>query len=115
MPEPEQLELIDAHPRLGAAPERVSTASFREQGYDREMTAAIADLQRLNVAYEQRFGFRFCVFVDGRSRPDLVPILKSALHEDREAEIQRAVGDVVAIARDRFRRERASSGSEVLG
>jgi 2-oxo-4-hydroxy-4-carboxy-5-ureidoimidazoline decarboxylase len=104
MPEDEQLELINAHPRLGAPPASVSAASFREQGYDRETSAAIADLERLNAAYEQRFGFRFCVFVDGRSRPELVPVLEAALGADRDAEIRRALGDVVAIARDRFRK-----------
>jgi 2-oxo-4-hydroxy-4-carboxy-5-ureidoimidazoline decarboxylase len=104
MPDDEQRELIDAHPRLGAPPATVSAASFREQGYERETTAAIADLARLNAAYEQRFGFRFCVFVAGRSRPELVPVLEAALGANRDAEIRRALGDVVAIARDRFRR-----------
>jgi 2-oxo-4-hydroxy-4-carboxy-5-ureidoimidazoline decarboxylase len=104
MPEDEQLELIDAHPRLGAPPASVSAASFREQGYDRETTEAIADLERLNAAYEDRFGFRFCVFVDGRSRPELVPVLEAAVTADRDAEIRRALADVVAIARDRFRK-----------
>lgn len=104
MPEGEQLELIDAHPRLGAPPASVSPASFREQGYDADTTAAIAELERLNRAYEERFGFRFCVFVDGRSRPELVPVLEAALHADRDAEIRRALGDVVAIAHDRARR-----------
>jgi len=102
MPEDEQLELIDAHPRLGAPPATVSNASFREQGYDRETSEAIADLALLNAAYEARFGFRYCVFVDGRSRPELVPILEAALTADRDAEISRAIHDVVAIARDRF-------------
>jgi 2-oxo-4-hydroxy-4-carboxy--5-ureidoimidazoline (OHCU) decarboxylase len=102
MPEPEQLELIDAHPRLGAPPETVSASSFREQGYDRETTEAIADLELLNAAYEARFGFRFCVFVNGRSRPELVPVVEAALTGVRDAEIRRAVHDVVSIARDRF-------------
>ncbi len=104
MPEPDQIELIDAHPRLGAPPATVSAASFREQGYDRETTAAIADLERLNTEYEARFGFRFCVFVNGRSRPELVTILEAALGADRDREIQRALGDVVAIAQDRHRK-----------
>jgi len=34
MPEDEQIELIDAHPRLGAPPASVSALSHREQGYD---------------------------------------------------------------------------------
>lgn len=104
MPEDEQLELIDAHPRLGASPASVSSHSFREQGYDRETTAAIADLERLNAAYEARHGFRFCVFVDGRSRPELLPVIEAAIGADRDAEIQRALRDVVAIARDRHRK-----------
>jgi 2-oxo-4-hydroxy-4-carboxy-5-ureidoimidazoline decarboxylase len=102
MPEEEQLELIDAHPRLGAPPATVSAHSFREQGYDRETTEAIAELDRLNAEYEARFGFRFCVFVAGRPRSALVPVLRGALAADRDAEIDRALRDVVAIARDRF-------------
>jgi 2-oxo-4-hydroxy-4-carboxy--5-ureidoimidazoline (OHCU) decarboxylase len=80
----------------------VSASSFREQGYDRETSEAMADLELLNLAYEARFGFRFCVFVNGRSRQALVPVLETALQADRDAEIRRAVRDVVAIARDRY-------------
>ncbi len=88
MPEAEQLELIDAHPRLGAPPGSVSALSFVEQGYDRTDADAAAEaerldladrLARLNAAYEQRFGFRYCVFVAGRPRADLVPEMTTAL------------------------------------
>jgi OHCU decarboxylase len=103
MPESEQIELINAHPRLGAPPSSVSAMSYIEQGYDRETTEAIADLTKLNRQYEARFGFRFCVFVAGRSRAQLVPVLAAALAAERTAEIQRAIADVVAIARDRYR------------
>jgi 2-oxo-4-hydroxy-4-carboxy--5-ureidoimidazoline (OHCU) decarboxylase len=101
MPEEEQVELINAHPRLGAPPSSVSEHSFREQGYDRDTTAAIAELERLNAAYEARFGFRYCVFVAGRPRTALVPELADALTRDRASERDRALHDVVAIARDR--------------
>jgi 2-oxo-4-hydroxy-4-carboxy--5-ureidoimidazoline (OHCU) decarboxylase len=109
MPEVEQIELINAHPRLGAPPASVSALSHAEQGYDRETTEAIAELERLNAEYEARFGFRFCVFVAGRSRPALVPVLAAALDEDRADEIRRALGDAVAIARDRYRRLRSDA------
>src|SRR5207344_3188267 len=74
MPEPEKIELLDAHPRIGAPPGSVSPDSFREQGYDREAAGEAAEherariqveLDRLNAAYEDRFGFRFVVFVAG--------------------------------------------------
>jgi 2-oxo-4-hydroxy-4-carboxy--5-ureidoimidazoline (OHCU) decarboxylase len=113
MPEDEKIELIDAHPRLGAPPTTVSADSFREQGYDRETTEAIAELGRLNAEYEARFGFRFCVFVAGRRRSALVPVLREALAADRDAEIERALRDVVAIAWDRFERAAATEAAEV--
>jgi 2-oxo-4-hydroxy-4-carboxy-5-ureidoimidazoline decarboxylase len=104
MPEDEQIELIDAHPRLGAPPATVSALSHREQGYDRDTTEAMAALDRLNDEYERRFGFRFCVFVAGRPRSALVPVLAEALAADRDSEIRRALGDIIAIARHRHRR-----------
>jgi 2-oxo-4-hydroxy-4-carboxy--5-ureidoimidazoline (OHCU) decarboxylase len=117
LPEVLQLELIDAHPRLGAPKATVSAMSFREQGYDREGAAALADaaaqsrnrvaaeLERLNREYESRFGFRYCVFVAGRSRADLIPDFESALARTRESELHRALDAVVDIAIDRAGRE----------
>jgi 2-oxo-4-hydroxy-4-carboxy-5-ureidoimidazoline decarboxylase len=113
LPEPLQVELIDAHPRLGAPPGSVSAMSFREQGYDREEAENLAsgaarerervaaELDRLNREYEARFGFRYCVFVAGRSRAALLPGFEAALAADRGDEIERALDAVVAIARDR--------------
>jgi 2-oxo-4-hydroxy-4-carboxy-5-ureidoimidazoline decarboxylase len=111
MPEAEQLELIDAHPRLGAPPGSVSPLSFREQGYDQDAADAAAEaeranvqaeLDRLNAAYEEAFGFRYCVFVAGRSRAELLPDLEAALRKDRLEEIHRALDAVVDIAADRY-------------
>ena len=115
MPEPLQVELVDAHPRLGAPPAVVSAMSFREQGYDREGAANLADeaarerervaaeLDRLNDAYEARFGFRYCVFVAGRSRAELLPDMAAALGRERDSELQRALDAVVDIAEARSR------------
>jgi hypothetical protein len=73
----------------------VSAASFREQGYDRDAAAAVAaeieadrarvagELERLNDAYEAHHGFRYCVFVAGRSREALVPDFRAAVSADR--------------------------------
>ncbi len=113
MPIAEQLELIDAHPRLGAPPASVSAMSFVEQGYDREAAdraaheaeseraRVAAELDRLNTAYEDRFGFRYCVFVAGRPRSELLAGLRAALEADRLTEISRAIDAVVDIAVDR--------------
>jgi 2-oxo-4-hydroxy-4-carboxy--5-ureidoimidazoline (OHCU) decarboxylase len=106
MPEDEQIELIDAHPRLGAPPGTVSAMSYVEQGYDRgtgtEPVPTVAEeLERLNAAYEARFGFRYCVFVAGRPREALLPGMVAALEADRRTELHRALDAVVDIAIDR--------------
>lgn len=102
MPRDEQLELIDAHPRLGAAPAAVSDLSRAEQAPGAEDAAVAAELERLNAAYEARFGFRYCVFVAGRPRAALLPDFRTALGADREAEIERALDAVIDIARARY-------------
>lgn len=116
MPEAEQIELIDAHPRLGAPPGSVSALSFAEQGYDRAEVAAEAERARiaselatLNAAYEARHGFRYCVFVAGRPRHELIPGLRAAIEADRAAEIRRALDAVVDIAIDRHAKVVAST------
>lgn len=123
MPEPLQIELVDAHPRLGAPPATVSAMSFREQGHDREAAANLADesvreldrvaaeLDRLNHEYEARFGFRYCVFVAGRSRAELLPAMAAALTLDRDSELHRALDAVVDIAADRQRRAGEEGGT----
>lgn len=116
MPLAEQLELVDAHPRLGASPAGVSAMSFVEQGYaqdaaertagdaEQEHARVAAELDRLNAAYEARFGFRYCVLVAGRPRSALLRDFQMALDADRLAELRRALDAVVDIAADRASR-----------
>jgi 2-oxo-4-hydroxy-4-carboxy--5-ureidoimidazoline (OHCU) decarboxylase len=111
MPEAEQVELLNAHPRIGADPVTVSDQSRAEQGYDDEGAAPdqpwVADeLEALNEAYEGHFGFRFVVFVAGRPRADIIPILEHALRADRDEELRRGLDDVVLIAHDRWDKQR---------
>jgi 2-oxo-4-hydroxy-4-carboxy-5-ureidoimidazoline decarboxylase len=117
MPESEQVELVDAHPRLGAPPGTVSPLSFREQGYDQAAAAAApggidvgAELARLNAAYEARFGFRYCVYVAGRPRAAFIPGMTEALAADRDAELHRALDAVVDIAMARREALRKAAG-----
>ena len=115
MPEAEQVELVDAHPRLGAPPGTVSALSHREQGYDRpagpgpaQGTDVAAELVRLNAAYEARFGFRYCVFVAGRPRAALLAGMTDALASDRGGELHRALDaltDIAAARRAMARRD----------
>jgi 2-oxo-4-hydroxy-4-carboxy--5-ureidoimidazoline (OHCU) decarboxylase len=104
LPQVEQLELIDGHPRIGALPASVSATSYKEQGYDRDpgTSSLQVRLDVLNDAYEARHGFRFCVFVDGRSRDEIADLMEQHLEAARDAELDRALTDVFAIARSRL-------------
>jgi 2-oxo-4-hydroxy-4-carboxy--5-ureidoimidazoline (OHCU) decarboxylase len=97
----EKLEALAAHPAIGA--KNLSARSAVEQGTD-EDPETLAALARLNAEYEERFGFRFVVFVNGRPKSEIVPILEERLKRTREEELNTGVGELVAIAVDRWRR-----------
>jgi 2-oxo-4-hydroxy-4-carboxy--5-ureidoimidazoline (OHCU) decarboxylase len=97
----EKLEALNAHPAIGA--KTLSARSAAEQGRDDDQ-ATLTELERLNAAYEQRFGFRFVVFVNRRPKSEIVPILRERLERTRDEELDTAVQELVAIAEDRWRR-----------
>jgi 2-oxo-4-hydroxy-4-carboxy--5-ureidoimidazoline (OHCU) decarboxylase len=98
LPEDELLEALSAHPAIGGS--RVSARSAREQGAADD--AAEAELADLNQAYEEKFGFRFVVFVNRRPKAAIVPILRERLRRTRSEELETGVNELIAIARDRW-------------
>jgi 2-oxo-4-hydroxy-4-carboxy--5-ureidoimidazoline (OHCU) decarboxylase len=95
----EQKEVLDAHPAIGGKP--TSDRSAREQGTDDD-PAVLAELAELNRAYEAKFGFRFVVFVNGRPRREIVPVLRERLQRTRDEELTTGVDELVQIAIDRW-------------
>jgi 2-oxo-4-hydroxy-4-carboxy-5-ureidoimidazoline decarboxylase len=100
LPEADRVEALAAHPRIGGRP--AGGRSAREQGSE-ENSEVMAALARLNREYEERFGFRFVVFVDGRPRSAIVPVLRERLARTREEELATGCDALVAIALDRWR------------
>ena len=102
LPEEERVEALNAHPRIGER--RLAGRSAAEQGdAAAEDPAVMEELTRLNAAYEERFGFRFVVFVNRRPRAELVPELRERLGRTREEELATGGEALVAIAEDRWR------------
>jgi 2-oxo-4-hydroxy-4-carboxy--5-ureidoimidazoline (OHCU) decarboxylase len=93
----EKKEVLDAHPAIGA--KSLSVRSAAEQGVDEA-----PELNALNLAYEERFGFRFVVFVNRRPKSAIVPVLRERLERTREQELTTALDELVSIAEDRWRR-----------
>ena len=99
--EEEKLEALNAHPAIGA--KKLSRRSAAEQGANDD-PETLAELERLNREYEDRFGFRFVVFVNRRPKSEIVPVLRERLTRSRDEELDTAVQELVAIAEDRWRR-----------
>ena len=94
--EEDKIQTVNAHPRIGEDPSRLSRLSLAEQGSD-----SVAELDRLNAEYEARFGFRFVVFVAGRSKSEIAEVLKERMMNERRVELEAALHAVVDIADSR--------------
>jgi 2-oxo-4-hydroxy-4-carboxy--5-ureidoimidazoline (OHCU) decarboxylase len=97
----EKKEVLDAHPAIGAA--KLSARSAAEQGSDDE-PGVLAELARLNADYEALHGFRFVVFVNRRPKREILDVLRGRIGRATEEELETALGELVAIAEDRWRR-----------
>jgi OHCU decarboxylase len=105
----DQVVVLAAHPRIGANPETVSATSYAEQGYSTEsgtdpsgLRSVYEQLADLNHVYEQRFGFRFVVFVNRRTKAQIINVIEARLRNPREQELRTALREMFLIARDRL-------------
>ncbi|HEV7383269.1 MAG TPA: 2-oxo-4-hydroxy-4-carboxy-5-ureidoimidazoline decarboxylase, partial [Phenylobacterium sp.] len=91
-----QLALIRAHPEL-ASRARMADASVKEQsgaGLDQCSPAEFEAFQRLNAAYNARFGFPFIVAVKGLARVDILRAFEARLANDPETEFAAAIAQI---------------------
>jgi 2-oxo-4-hydroxy-4-carboxy-5-ureidoimidazoline decarboxylase len=98
--EEEKLEALNAHPAIGGT--TLSLRSAAEQGANDD-PETLTELERLNRQYEDRFGFRFVVFVNRRPKSEIVPVLRQRQAPTRHRDLDTAVQELVAIAEDRWR------------
>src|SRR5258708_35496638 len=95
-----QRALICAHPGL-ASRARMADASVQEQsgaGLDRCSPAEFEAFQRLNAAYNARFGFPFIVAVKGLTRADILAAFEARLANEPETEFAPAIHQIHRIA-----------------
>jgi 2-oxo-4-hydroxy-4-carboxy--5-ureidoimidazoline (OHCU) decarboxylase len=98
--EEEKLEALNAHPAIGAG--NLSPRSAAEQGAEGD-PVTLTELAYLNQVYEEKFGFRFVVFVNRRPKKEILEVLRQRLERTREEELDTALEELVAIAEDRWR------------
>ena len=105
-PRERQIELIRAHPDLGAKA-RMTTASTREQagaGLDRLAPEEYEALMRANTAYKERFCMPFVICVGEHDTHSIIDAARERVHNDPDAELATALGEVAKIAKLRLER-----------
>lgn len=103
-----KLALLRAHPELAgrlAVAGNLTSDSRAEQasaGLDRCTPEEFAEFQRLNAAYNERFGFPFIIAVRGLTRQDILQAFRARVANDRKTEFATAMEQVHRIARLRL-------------
>jgi len=103
-----QMVLIRAHPDLGgklAVAGGLTAESAREQagaGLDGCTPEQYEQLQTLNTAYTDKFGFPFIVAVKGMNREDILAAMATRLDNAPSAEQRSALDEIHKIARFRL-------------
>jgi len=97
----DKIEALNAHPAIGAR--KLSARSAAEQGSDAD-PAVLSELAYLNQVYEEKFGFRFVVFVNSRPKREILEVLRERIGRTLEEEVDTGCRELVAIARDRWTR-----------
>jgi 2-oxo-4-hydroxy-4-carboxy-5-ureidoimidazoline decarboxylase len=99
-----QLELIRAHPDLGARL-KMTDQSVSEQsgvGLDRLSPELFERFSRLNDAYRVRFGFPFIIAVRHHTRESILEQFERRLTSDADQEHETALREIAEIARFRL-------------
>ncbi|KAN0055620.1 hypothetical protein ACTA71_008736 [Dictyostelium dimigraforme] len=106
--EVEKILVINAHPRIGLSASQVknsSSISYREQSCDKDSSldqSILETLSKLNDKYEFKFGFKFVVFVNGRSKKEIIPILEDRLNNEKQKELELGLFEMIEISKSRL-------------
>ncbi|MDP3534720.1 2-oxo-4-hydroxy-4-carboxy-5-ureidoimidazoline decarboxylase [Halomonas sp. M1] len=104
----EQIAVIRAHPDLAgkaALAGELTQDSTREQagaGLDQCSTEEFERFQRMNQAYQDKFGFPFVIAVKGLDRHAILAAFETRLENDAATERQTAIDQIIQIARFRL-------------
>lgn len=101
----EQLALLRAHPDLADRLVKLTASSTNEQasaGLDALSAGELAEFQRCNTAYRERFGFPFIICARLNSKDTILGAFRARLDNSPEVEFKTALGEVAKIARLRL-------------
>ncbi len=104
MTEAERIAVLNAHPTIGSTAVLTARSAAEQRASERTDRKILGALMKLNAKYEKHFGFRFVIFMNGRSRADILPVFEARLDRTRDEELATGIEEFLAIARDRLER-----------
>jgi len=90
------LEAFAAHPKIGQKSAAKWTAQ-EQSGMSQAAASTAQEMARLNVEYENKFGFIFIVCATGKSADEMLSILQTRINNSREEEIRIAAAEQAKI------------------
>jgi OHCU decarboxylase len=105
------LEAFSHHPRIGGKKAQQSQTEQEQKWSEQEQSAAattkaelLEELERLNRAYEDRFGYIFIVCATGKSTDEMIGLLRARTGNDPETELRIAAEEQQKITEIRLRK-----------
>jgi len=90
------LEAFAAHPKIGQKSAAKWTAQ-EQSGMSQAAASTAQEMDRLNIKYENKFGFIFIVCATGKSADEMLSILQTRINNSREEEIRIAAAEQAKI------------------
>jgi 2-oxo-4-hydroxy-4-carboxy-5-ureidoimidazoline decarboxylase len=99
-----ELALIQAHPDLGSRATMAETSVQEQAGAGLNQLSApeYEQLQQLNQAYTDKFGFPFIIAVKNHTKASILAAFQNRLENSAAQERQQALAEIGAIARFRL-------------
>jgi OHCU decarboxylase len=105
------LEAFSHHPKIGGKKAQRSQTEQERKWSEQEQAAVVAtkeesleELERLNRAYENRFGYIFIVCATGKSTDEMIGLLRARTENDPETELRIAAREQQKITELRLRK-----------
>jgi allantoicase/malate synthase/CubicO group peptidase (beta-lactamase class C family) len=88
---PDVLEAASFHGDIGESPKGLDSHAKMEQAKASQSAQdVLTELRSLGAQYQNKFGFKFLIFAQGRSGEELLEALKQRLNHSKEQELQLA-------------------------
>ncbi len=101
LPKGDWMEAFEAHPRIGDKNAK-GAGKDEQKGIEKASPAVLAELEKLNKEYEEKFGFVFLIFATGKTADQMLEALKKRINNDQPEEMRLASEEQAKITENRL-------------